>query len=292
LADTRNPYPNRGIRLKFPSVIISLPKITEKMDVAIKFNETGCHLYELGRGDEAFELFSGAMQAMNCSQGGKNKHCLDPLAHQLFLIDPSIQRGFDRLSRSGGVGVDSTVCCTASPLTSTNSTTIQQQMNTKKEQKDFLSHDAPFMCTDILRMSQIEHLRCDPEMYFCAVFSIVLYNQALVLHRGQVANSLRSLERALTFYSLAGRSLLEPAPSGYIQSHKVLSDLCCAILNNTGYVLHETGDFEYSRLCFMRLRDFLQTLPPTTNEVDRRRREEYELNFVLFYRFLSTAAAA
>lgn len=263
------------------------------MELALTFNEAGCLLYQSGRGEQAYELFSGAMQALYYSRGSRHED-MDPLGRQLLLVDPSIQRAFDRMTLSGVV-IPSTHWCSSDDAAGNAPTIFQQRSEERKRgngRPRLRSLDIPFIFNEVFSMKMLTEIPCGVLSHYEIAISIVLYNEALILHRGQVTNTRRSLERALTFYGMAGRSLLEKSPRGFLQRHHLTSALCCGILNNMGFILHQVGDFASSQLCFTRLSEFLDTLPPPASEKEEDQRGEFELNIILFYQSLSTAAAA
>jgi hypothetical protein len=247
------------------------------MDLAMTFNEVGCQLYRSGQGEEAYELFSGAMQALHYSCGGIRDD-LDPVSQQLLLLDPSIQRAFDRATTSR----DDTVV---------NSFAAQEKEKQGNGRQRSPSLDITFIFNEVVSMDGLKDLP-SANLHYAIAISIILYNEALVLHRGQVKNLSRSLERAVTFYGMASTSLLDNCPWEFIQRHQLTSTLCCGILNNMGFLLHQIGDFYASRKCFARLCEVLEALPPPASEGEQRQRQEFELNFLLLSRSLSTAAAA
>lgn len=262
------------------------------MDLAIIFNDAGCRLYQRGRGQEAYELFSGAMQAMHHSCGGKTRTELDSFSRQLLLVDPSVQRAFDHIESSGAL-------LSENPMgDDEKDEPPSKMMKPENGGKEFehsnvtQSIDSHFMWTEVFAIQGLQYLPCGPGVYFSMAMSIILYNEALMLHRGHVFNSRRCLERALTFYSMSGRALLENCPRDTLESHNYTAILCCGILNNTGYLLHQMGDFQASRLCYARMNEFLLRLRPPKSAEEKLQREEFGLNFILFFRSLSTAAAA
>ena len=144
----------------------------------------------------------------------------------------------------------------------------------------------------------------DSHQYVVAV-ATDLYNLALILHRGQVMHRLSScLERSLVLYSYAGELLWNHLGYNLLQKPKPqqhrngsnnnapLSHLYCAILNNTGYLLHQMGHYDWSQLFFQRLYQFLELLGPASEDQERRERDAFQLNVVVLYRTLTGAAAA
>jgi hypothetical protein len=72
----------------------------------------------------------------------------------------------------------------------------------------------------------------NPSMYRCVVSVSVLFNQAIVLHMGGVPTSRRSLERALTLYSMAARRLFDGCSRDLLMVDGYSTTLTCAVLNN------------------------------------------------------------
>lgn len=212
---------------------------------------------------------------------------LDYYSKQLLLVDPSVQRAFDI--------VDKVVvpCKRDDSGTDTEDTVVTDCCNDKLyKRQQCVCSDAPFVWKEVFSINGIGRELLDDRMYVSIVLSIIYCNEALMLHLGTVANSKRCLERALMFYSMAGRSLLENCPIEVLQMHHFTSTLFCGIMNNLAYVLLQTADYDNSRLCYHRLNDFLMGLGPPANELEQRQREEFGLNFILCFKSMSTAAAA
>lgn len=257
------------------------------------FNEAGCQLYQNGRGQEAYELFSGAIQALHYSCGAWQQE-MDPLSSRLLFMDPSVQCALHRMNACGAVVPTENWCSCDDPRGNASPIIFSRKVGAKEDnaKQPSPSLDSPFLLNEVFSMEGLNEIPCGSLMHYAIAISIVLYNEALVLHRGEVTNSCRSLERALTLYGMAGRTLLENCVGGFIQRHPLASMLCCGILNNMAFVLHQMGDFDASGQCFERLSEFLSTLPPSATVEEKHHREEFTLNFTLFYRSLPSAAAA
>lgn len=232
-------------------------------------------------------MFRGAVQAMLHSSG-KNMIDMDPLSCHLLVQDESIQRAF---------GKDSPLALTVGGILSLfpipiGGTLLYPSSSVFPPRPKSTSPDTevPYIYSEVFSM---ELLNSHP---FCLQFDVatcvVLYNMAMVLQRGMVPSSHKSLERALMLYSLAGRLLWEKIGSICIRCDKMTSKLYMAILNNTGYLLHELGLFDWSRLFFVRLKEFLSSLAPSLTRDEQKERDEFHLNVILFYRNLTAASAA
>ena len=260
--------------------------IIATMDLAMKFNETGVLLYRMGRGEDAFDLFSGAMQAMLHSCGGKSKAELDHFARQLLMVDPSVQRAFDKASLAAPA-----VRFDKRDLTLENPNDISES-GKQNVQLPCSYPLGPFIFSQVASLNEMPKLQCRKNIKYAIAMSTTFYNEALLLHLGQVPTSRKCLERALTFYSMAGNALLQNCPSDFIASHKLSSRLYSGILNNKGIILHEMGDFDASRFCFAYLNQFLGMLAAPATEAEKRERKEFALNCLLFDQSFFTASAA
>jgi hypothetical protein len=261
--------------------------LSTTMDLATNLNHVGVGLYQNNCGGEAYEMFRGAVQAMLHSSG-KNMIDMDPLSCHLLVQDESIQRAF---------GKDSPLALTVGGILSLfpipiGGTLLYPSSSVFPPRPKSTSPDTevPYIYSEVFSM---ELLNSHP---FCLQFDVatcvVLYNMAMVLQRGMVPSSHKSLERALMLYSLAGRLLWEKIGSICIRCDKMTSKLYMAILNNTGYLLHELGLFDWSRLFFVRLKEFLSSLAPSLTRDEQKERDEFHLNVILFYRNLTAASAA
>lgn len=243
------------------------------MDLAYKFNEAGCSMYQDGEMDVAFDMFCGAMQALHYScQIPDRDLTID--SKMMLLTDPSVQRAFDH------IGVEPRPIGVAQSDRKTASRLIVEEIS--------------FVWTRVISIQQLIGTGCqyDQATWFALVKSVVYFNQALILHSGLVQVGKRALERSLTLYSMALKQLFEFCPKDALQCNPYAITLTCAVLNNTGYLLYETGEFECSRLCFTRMNQFLTQLGPPMSTEDRKHREEFGLNVLIFWRPLTAAGAA
>jgi hypothetical protein len=257
------------------------------MDLATNLNHIGVGLYQSNHGGEAYEMFRGAVQAMLHSSG-KNMIDMDPFSCHLLVQDESIQRAFGKDSP-----LASSFDCIHSlfPI-SIGGTVLYPSSSIFPPRSKSTSPDTevPYIYPEVFSM---ELLNSHPYfLQFDVATCIVLYNMAMVLQRGMVPSSDKSLERALMLYSLAGRLLWEKIGSLRIRCDKQTSQLYMAILNNTGYLLHELGLCDWSRLFFARLKEFLSSLTPSLTRDEQKERDEFHLNVILFHRDMTAASAA
>ena len=295
------------------------------MDLAIRFNETGVELYESGNAPEAFEMFHASLQVMLRSSG-KTMADMDPLSCQLLAFQGAIQRALGKdelfrqchvmeqapmnISRNLSNSLSDADCgsvstgCLDSDSSHRSGSERQQRLRSKMDQEN------PCLYTSAYYIPK-NYVQYDSHQYIVAV-ATDLYNLALILHRGHVVDRLSGcLERSLILYTYAGELLWnhlgynllqKPKPPQQAHDHNhhryhdagdaSLSHLYCAILNNTGYLLHQMGYYDWSQLFFERLYQFLELLGPASEEQERRERDDFQLNVVVLYKTLTAAAAA
>lgn len=255
----------------------------EPMDLAKAFNDAGCVLFQMGNGHDAYEVLCGALQALHHSIGGKTKAQLTVDEFQRLLIDPSVQRAFDSIENAS-------LTCPLSEFMCSNIVFkyLHDHRCTNAFNTSIFLWNEPFC---IGNLEQIEFSN-KQSSYFGVSAAMVYFNLALLLHKGLVVNSKRQLERALTYYSLAGSVLFRDCPRTELQESSILSVLVCGILNNMGFLLHTIGDMQSSRTSFNILNRFLSELGPPKSPSERTFREEFGLNILSFHLSLSTAAAA
>jgi hypothetical protein len=243
-----------------------------------------------------------------------------PLHTQMLLVDPSIQRAFDRIdctptscgshhvtfnpgedvprhSSPSSTGlphkIDRPSTTTAPPSTTSSVTTIQQATaarpchHPRRSMEEYV-----FEWKRVFTVDGLQHYNYLPSVYSSVLSASILFNQAVILHTGGVPKSRRALERALTLYSMAAKRLFEGCPRHLLMADEYTTTLTCAVLNNTGYLLHQMGEYGGSQLCFTRMNEFLHQLGPSQSIHEKRRRDEFGLNILIFWRPLSGAASA
>lgn len=245
------------------------------MDLAIKFNEIGCEFYQQGSMEASFDMFCGAMQALHYST--QSPVAIDaPSSNLLLFTDPSVQRAIDHIGSGEGLGA-----------AASNSNT-----NYRRREED------AFVCAGVISVEQLiadcstSPLHWTGSTMFSLTQAAIYFNQALLLQIGVAQPSKRAVYRSLTLYSMAMKQLFDHCPPTSLQTRSSTINLTCAVLNNTGYLLFETAEFECSRLCFQRMNLFLNQLGPPLSDEDRYRREEFGLNILLFWKPLTGAGAA
>jgi len=280
------------------------------MDIASRFNETGVKLFHKGQGDEAFEMFHASLQVM-LRTTGKTTAQMDPAACQVLGLHDVVQRALskDQLLRDrcqleeslrnqdvqhhnqgNSLGQHP-----VPPLTSMD-VDCDGLSNTSLHQLRFAnsSEQDPCLYNRVFRHpSTYNH---DFQQYVVAI-ATDLYNMGLVLQRGHVLSRMSNcMERAIVLYSFAGELLWNHL--GYTmlitdrEGGAGLSKLYCGILNNTGYLLHQIGQFDLSQVFFQRLYQFLELLGPARDNDEQQERDTFQLNVVVLYRTLTTAGAA
>jgi hypothetical protein len=233
----------------------------------------------------------------------------------MLLVDPSIQRAFDKIDCSpthcgshrvtsipGEAGREIKPATTTLPhkIDRPTSTSIEpppasvvtmstttRSTNTRRSMDEYV-----FEWKRVFTVDGLQHYNYQPLVYSSVLSASILFNQAVVLHTGGVPTSRRALERALTLYSMAAKRLFEGCPRHLLMEDEYTTTLTCAVLNNTGYLLHQMGEYGGSQLCFTRLNEFLHQLGPSQSIHEKRRRDEFGLNILIFWRPLSGAAAA
>lgn len=247
---------------------------TNVMDVSIRLNNYGCALFSSGRLQHGYDLFAGALQTFYLYRERLSQGTMS----DMFLIDPSIQRALDILGCYGftdGMGI---VLKPVSP------STVGTEASTTDESTIFIRWE-PFLiqepCTSTTASSIF-------------VMATLLFNNALVLHRNVVKNTNRPIQRAITLYSMATEAMFRSPLLEYLATNRNVSLLAMTILNNFGYALHQTNDYESSRLCFSTLDSILQQLGPPLTDQERDQRTIFASNVFLFYQSgpIPSAAAA
>lgn len=292
---------------------------TTAMDLATKFNDIGCAYYQEGCTEHAYDLFSGAMQALHYSAGTSSLlDEMDGISHQvrltsptflalltyfqMLLVDPTIQRAFDRIDNTPNQHLFTTSFDSSHPSRRSFNSGVD---NNKKHKSTIAaessqlggnSHSGTDECAfQWKRVFSVDGLQCydfDPAIYASILSASILFNQAIVLHTGGVPSSRRSFERALTMYSMAAKRLFDTRSTALLMANEFTMTLTCAVLNNTGYLLHQMGEHDGSKLCFTRLNEFLHQLPPPHSVQEKQRRDEFGLNILILWNPLSGAAAA
>lgn len=209
------------------------------------------------------------------------KEELDFFSKQLLLIDPSVQRAYDRLD----------TCALPTPLTDYQLRLVLDNLRRMSERAMSPNDDTSFMWSELFSMSGPAGVS-PPKTLFSLAMAVVTFNQGLLLHSGQVCGTRRRLERALSFYNMAIRWYFDLSDPVILASQVFSSSLGCAILNNAAYILYQLGDFTSSRALFFRLNNLLMDLGPPSTAAERCRREELTMNVLLFYASPRTAPTA
>jgi hypothetical protein len=264
------------------------------MELATSLNHLGVGLYHSNRGGDAYDMFRRAVVAMLD---------MDPLLSSWHLLvqDEIMRQALGKalpvqLSAYDGTGGLLSLFPRPTNLglgiTPIHMVPVYTPASTfpPRSKSSSLDTEVPYLYSEVFSMEVLNnHPLC---LQFDVATSVVLYNMALVLQRGMVPHSHKSLEQALMLYSLAGRLLWEKVGPLHIQCDKMTSKMYMAIMNNTGYVLHELGLFDWSRLFFVRLKEFLRSLAPSATRAEQKERDEFHLNVIVFYRSATAAPAA
>jgi hypothetical protein len=277
------------------------------MNLAARFNDTGVRLYKVGRGDAAYEVFFASVEI---------------LLNGMTVADMLLLRAGSRFTSAFVVALGKDQEFQLSQ---------QLQKRTETSATTPVASEAMLLSTNLLAAlslsphSLIDDLRTDtyndaitmeqcPYIYLSA-FSVTgtachypfhhvviavatdLYNMALVLHRGKVMDrSSLCFQRALVLYSSAGELLwYHLGHNGLLQQSAgvgSLAHLYCALLNNTGYLLHQIGDFGWAQLFFLRLSQFLDMLSPPCDNEEQNERDAFQLNVLVLHRPMTGAASA
>lgn len=224
----------------------------------------------------ADDAICGASQALSLSCGGMLKDELDMFSRQLLLLDPSVQRAFDCLSRRS----------LPTPLTNYHLQLILDNLRARSVNEE----EDVFLWSDLFLMIPTENPAV--RYHFQLAMAVVIFNQGLILHCGKVNGTRRRLERALEFYNIADRWYFDVCGQQALSAYDYRNSVGCAILNNAGFVTYQLGHGRASESFFTRLSILLLGLDPPTNEVERVRREELVLNVALFSNSPRTAPAA
>lgn len=234
----------------------------------------------------------------------------------MLLVDPSIQRAFDKIDFTPthcgshhvasipGEGsnnasrdlqssaqrlhkIDRPPAATAADATMMMNSTRHRRIDARRSMDEYV-----FEWKRVFTVDGLQHYNYRSSVYISILSTSILFNQAVVLHTGGVPMSRRALERALTLYSMAAKQLFDGCPYHLLVADEYTTTLTCAVLNNTGYLLHQMGEYGGSQLCFGRMNEFLHQLGPAQSIHEKRRRDEFGLNILIFWRPLSGAAAA
>lgn len=270
------------------------------MDISSRFNETGVKLYQEGRGSEAFDLFHASIEVQLLTEG-RTTASLDPLQCQSLAffdaIAQALKKDFYERSNSmqfflnppdftNDVNVvspaHSNPTCTPMDTRHPRPSLSKQSSNTE----DPCLFDKVFEWTAPL---------CPNYDHYVVALAMDLYNMALILQKGMMnSKMIHCLERSLLLYSYAADllwknlGLVRPFHCGTTP----LSTVYCAILNNTGYVLHQMGRFDWSQLFFFRLNKVLEMLGPAESVSEQSDRDAFQLNVIALYGTWASAASA
>ena len=279
------------------------------MDIATRFNETGVKLFQSGRGNEAFDLFHASLQVLIRTEG-RTSDQIDPQVYRLLGLHEAVQRALskDKLFRErfnveeslreGNVVKHMNIRPDDHPLPPRSSMGVDcDALQTGMAPRNNLrksSEQDPCLYGQALLLPQ--HYQHGFSEYIVAI-ATDLYNMALTLQRGLVMSEMSNcMERALVLYSFAGDLLWNNLGYTMLMTDQTgdaaVAKLYCAVLNNTGYLLHQMGQFEWSQLFFQRLYQFLELLGPANTREEQRERDAFQLNVVVLYRTLTTAGAA
>lgn len=245
------------------------------MDLASSYMELGVRLYKENCGADAYELFRGSTQAL-LNFFGSHVMELDPLSYYV-LVEQILASQSDEKDPLLNLSRDSLM-------------SLFSKSPSGKPSRRVSFEEVPYIYPNVFSFSSVRD-HAVIHQYDVAT-CIGLYNMALCLHRGLVPSTRKSLERALMLYNVAGTLLWERLGSIHIRQNKKTSKLYMAILNNAGYLLHELGLFDWTRLFFVRLKEFLISLGPSANRDEQKERDEFQLNVILFHGNLTTASAA
>lgn len=282
------------------------------MDIASRFNETGVKLFREGLADESFDMFYASLQVMLRTMG-KTTDQIDPYACRLLGLHDAVQRalGKDQLFRERFQVEES--------LNSQDATMHDDTVNNGLGRHPIPPRSSLRVDCDGLSEASRHRVRVnnpselDPCLYsqvflhpgtyqhdvsqYIMSIATDLYNMAVILQQGHVMSRMSNcLERGLVLYSYAGELLWNNLGYTMLMTDRpggaAVSKLYCAVLNNTGYLLHQMGQYSWSQLFFQRLYQFLELLGPAKDAEEQRERDTFQLNVVVLYCTLTTAAAA
>ncbi|GAX26550.1 hypothetical protein FisN_21Lh016 [Fistulifera solaris] len=119
---------------------------------------------------------------------------------------------------------------------------------------------------------------------------------ALILQQGFMNHKMnRCLERAMVLYNNAGELLWKNLGMALVRSCPMgvsLSTLYCAVLNNTGYLMHQMGRFDYAEIFYYRLNGALEVLEPAESLEEQSDRDALQLNVIVRYGACTAAGSA
>jgi hypothetical protein len=187
------------------------------MDLAQTLNHAGCILYERGQYVDAYDAFCGAHQALWYSANGRTIRQLDDQRRAMVVMDPAIQRAYDRIGMSG-------IFCKSSTTTTTHHHHQQQQQQQHRPEDNLRdcarkgvseSDDSETtVLKPIMMMIPVDDAADDslyvsmpfhwPESQVWQCHEQFVTNMAIVWNnKGLVLQRQRNLHRSLTCYALA-----------------------------------------------------------------------------------------
>jgi hypothetical protein len=272
-----------------------------KMDIAYQFHETGVKLYKEGRGSEAFDLFYASIEVQMLSLG-RTMASLDLKQRQSHAFHESIaqalkmdlwERSCPSVSLKASDFFAHEACSFEQVRQMCTTTDLSSRQVSNPNPHRFAKTEDPYIFDKIFRWKAPE---C-PHYEHCIVYlAMTFFNMALILQKGFMNHNMRScLERAMVLYNYAGELLWRNLGMALIRSCPwgvSLSTLYCAVLNNTGYLMHQMGRYDWSEIFYYRLNGALEVLEPAESLEEQSDRDTLQLNVIVRYGACTAAASA
>jgi hypothetical protein len=271
------------------------------MDIAHRFHETGVKLYQEGRGSEAFDLFYASIEVQLLSQGRTMmsldlKQCRSLTFHdsipQALKMDPC-ERNYPSVSLQTPDSFAPDACSSDEVRQMCTMTDGSSRQRSPPNSHRFARTEDPYIFDKIFRWQAPE---CPSYDQFVVYLAIDFFNMALILQKGFMNHRMsRCLERAMVLYNYAGELLWRNLGMTLVRSCPwgvSLSTLYCAVLNNTGYLMHQMGHFDWSELFYYRLHGVLEVLEPAESLEEQSDRDALQLNVLVRYGACTAAGSA
>lgn len=270
------------------------------MDISCHFNETGVKLYQEGRGSEAFDLFHASIEVQLLAQG-RMAASLNPVQCQSPEFLNTIAQAFknDFYERPNPTQQFLSPTCLSHEVVSSAPVNQIMYLQDSSSPGPPFNHrpswiDDPYVFD---KMFSWKAPVCPDQDQYVVSVAMDLYNMALILQKGLMNHKMKHcLERALLLYSYAGELLWKNLGMALMRPCRLgatpLSTVYCAVLNNTGYLLHQMGRFDWSQDFFFRLNKALEMSGPVESASEQKDRDNFQLNVIALYGTWAAAASA
>jgi tetratricopeptide (TPR) repeat protein len=252
------------------------------MDLSLELNSRGVAFHAAGKREEALTMFRGAASVLLYTIGGTSTR----EETNAMGNDDRVKLATERLSQFDPD------CCNDGDIMADG---------TAPNEKILLRHGkleaCAFIFTKALEINVHEEsiLQLNSNAAHDLLSAICLYNMGLTHHLMslEASSDARSArverEQARALYSLAFQVMER---NMYVLSAEhTISQVKMAILNNLGFLHHETGEYDISRAYLDRLARFIMSLAPDADRCHGRERDDFMLNTIILWEPPAAASA-